>query len=243
MRLQKKIGRVGEAAWILGVLLCSLGVCFSAKSGFGVSMVVAPAYVLYSKLSGTFSFLTFGMTEYLLQGLLIFLLCVVTRKCKWKYPLSFVTSVCYGFALDFWQMLFGKETYALLWQRCLSCGFGAVVTALAIALYLRTYLPQQGYELVVKELTETFHWKLEKVKWIYDLSSLLFSVLLMLLLFGTFSTDMIGIGTLLLAVINTPLIALWGKLLDRFFVFTSAFPRFYNGFERVLNGMFPKKEG
>lgn len=233
--MRKKRGKVGEAAWLLGVLLCSLGVCFSAKSGFGVSMVVAPAYVLYRRLSGIFPFLTFGTAEYLLQGLLIVLLCLVIGKCKWKFLLSFGTAVCYGLALDFWQLLFGTEQYPLLWQRCLSCGFGAVVTALAIALYLRTYLPQQGYELVVKELTEKFRRSMAKVKWIYDLASLLCSVLLMLLLFGTFSTDMIGIGTLLLTLVNTPLITLWGKLLDRFFVFTSAFPRFHDGFERILN--------
>ena len=45
--MENKKGRFAEIAYVLGIILCPLGVCLSAKSGFGVSMVVAPAYVLY----------------------------------------------------------------------------------------------------------------------------------------------------------------------------------------------------
>lgn len=235
MQKTAKVGRTGELAWLLGVLLCSLGVCFSARSGFGVSMVVAPAYVLHRYLSPSIPWMTFGAAEYLLQGVLILLLCFAVQRFKWKYLLSFFTAVCYGFALDFWRMLFGTEVYPLLWQRIIACLFGALVTALSIALYLRTYLPQQGYELVVKELTERYHLPMGRVKWLYDIGSLLLAILLMLVLFRTFSTDMVGIGTLLLTVINTPLITLFGKLLDRFFAFTPAFPRFRTQFDRICN--------
>lgn len=222
---KKKVGGGAEAAWVLGVLLCSLGVCLSAKSGFGVSMVVAPAYVLFNRLHAVLPFLTFGAAEYLLQGVLLVALCVAVRRFRVRYLLSFGTAVCYGLALDLWRQLFGDNVCALLWQRCLCCAAGAVITAFAIALFLRTYLPQQVYELFVKELTERYSLRLGRVKWIYDIASLLTAILLMLLLFGSFSTDMIGIGTLLLTVINTPLISLWGKVLDRFFRFTPSFPR------------------
>ena len=230
-----RIGRTGELAWLLGVLLCSLGVCFSAKSGFGVSWVVAPAYVLHRFLSPILPWMTFGAAEYLLQGTLILLLCAAVQRFKWKYLLSFFTAVCYGFALDFWRLLFGTEVYGELWQRIIACAVGAVITAFAIALYLRTYLPQQGYELVVKELTERYRFPLGRVKWLYDIGSLLVAILLMLLLFGRFSTDMVGVGTLLLTVINTPLITLSGKLLDKYFAFTPAFPRFRAQFDKVCN--------
>lgn len=231
----KTIGRMGELAWLLGVLLCSLGVCFSARSGFGVSMVVAPAYVLHRFLSPDIPWMTFGAAEYLLQGVLILLLCVAVQRFKWKYLLSFFTAVCYGFALDFWRMLFGTDVYPELWQRVVACAAGALITAFAIALYLHTYLPQQGYELVVKELTERYRFRLGRVKWLYDISSLLIAILLMLALFRSFSTDMVGVGTLLLTVVNTPLITLSGRLLDRFFTFDPAFPRFRARFDQYCN--------
>ena len=51
--METKKGRFAEIAYVLGMILCPLGVCLSAKSGFGVSMVVAPAYVLYLRISAS----------------------------------------------------------------------------------------------------------------------------------------------------------------------------------------------
>lgn len=225
--MKKRVAGTGEIAYLLGIVLCALGVCFSAKSGFGVSMVVAPAYVLHCKLSPYLPFFSFGVAEYVLQGALIVLLCLAVRRVRLKYLLSFGTAVLYGVVLDLWRLLFGEAVYEQMWQRCLSCAFGAVVTALAIALLLRTYLPQQGYELVVKELTDRFGWNMGKVKWIYDISSLVLAIVMMLCFFGRFDMEMIGVGTLLLTVINTPLITLCGRLLDKLSDFSPACSRLH----------------
>ena len=91
------------------------------------------------------------------------------------------------------------------------------------------------YELIVKELTEKTGADMHKVKWIYDISSLAVAILLMLLFFHRFSFDQIGVGTLLVTVLNTPLIAMFGKLLDRFVSFDPAFPKFHDWFERIMN--------
>ena len=235
MAKSKKITGMGELAYVLGVILCALGVCFSAKSGFGVSMVVAPAYVLHCKIQPFLPFFSFGVAEYVLQGGLILLLCPFVGRFKKKFLLSFGTAVFYGVVLDFWRMLFGTEVPNELWSRVFFCGLGGCITAFAIALLLRTYLPQQGYELVVKELSDRYGWAIGRVKWIYDMTSLVVAILLMLLLFGEFSFSMIGAGTLLLTLVNTPLITGFGKLLDHFFVFTPKFPRFHQGFEKHFN--------
>lgn len=235
MTQRKQIPGMGELAYLLGVIFCALGVCFSAKSGFGVSMVVAPAYVLHCKLEPLLPFFSFGVAEYVLQGGLILLLCPFVRRFKKKYLLSFGTAVLYGVVLDLWRELFGTGIPEELWQRVFFCVLGGCITAFAIALLLRTYLPQQGYELVVKELSLRYGWPMGKVKWIYDMSSLGAAILLMILLFWEFSFSMIGIGTLLLTLVNTPLITGFGKLLDHFFEFTPKFPRFYRWFERYFN--------
>jgi uncharacterized membrane protein YczE len=195
-------------------------------------MVVAPAYVLHCKLEPLLPFFSFGVAEYVLQGGLILLLRPFVGRFKKKFLLSFGTAVFYGVVLDFWRMLFGTEVPNELWQRAFFCGLGGCITAFAIALLLRTYLPQQGYELVVKELSDRYGWAMGRVKWIYDMSSLVVAILLMLLLFGEFSFSMIGAGTLLLTLVNTPLITGFGKLLDRFFVFTPFFPRFHGFFQK-----------
>ena len=78
--MENKKGRFAEIAYVLGIILCPLGVCLSAKSGFGVSMVVAPAYVLYLRISETIPWFTFGKSEYIFQGLLLIVLAFAGRR-------------------------------------------------------------------------------------------------------------------------------------------------------------------
>ena len=233
--MDKKIKNFAEGAWVLGIIFCSLGVCLSAKSGLGVSMVIAPAYIIYSKISQFLPWFTLGMAEYSFQGILIILTSVVLKRFKLKYPLSFLTSVIHGLAVDAWRLVIGSEISDALWERGLYCALGAVITAFAIAFMLRTYLPQEVYELVVKEISEKFKFSVNKVKWVYDISSLAFAIVLMFVLFGGFSFEMVGIGTLILTFINTPLIALFGKIVDKFIGFEPLFKSLYQRFENKLN--------
>ena len=80
---------------------------------------------------------------------------------------------------------------------------------------------------MVKELTDRFGWNMGKVKWIYDISSLVLAIVMMLCFFGRFDMEMIGVGTLLLTVINTPLITLCGRLLDKLSDFSPACSRLH----------------
>ena len=220
----KPIKKFGEGAYILATVLCSFGVCLSAKSGFGVSMVVAPSFVLSNYLVRFSPFFTFGNTDYIVQALMIVAIAIVVRKFKIKYPSAILSSVIYGVMLDGWRLIFGTTPFLDLYARVLSMAGGALITAFSIALYLRTYLPQQGYDLFVYETATNFNKNMTKVKWIYDLTSLAVAIILMLALFQKFDLEMVGIGTLLLTVVNTPLIALSGKLLDRFVDFSPALP-------------------
>lgn len=53
-----------ELAYVFGIVFVALGVVLMEKADFGVSMVVAPAYLLYRWLSPVWSFVAFGMAEY-----------------------------------------------------------------------------------------------------------------------------------------------------------------------------------
>lgn len=222
---EKKIRHMGELAWFLGLSICALGVCFATKSGFGVSMVVAPAYVIYVKVSQDISWFTFGIAEYCLQGMLIIILAIVLRKFKKKYILTCVSVIFYGLCVDMWRYIFGGEVYELMWQRVIAGIAGIVVTASSIALVLRTYLPQEAYELFVKEVSDHFSLNMNRFKWIYDISSLFVAVVMMLILFGEFSFEIIGPATLVCTVVNAPIIAFCGKYLDRYYDFSPKFPK------------------
>lgn len=222
----KPIRRFGEVAYILSLVLCSLGVALSAKSGMGVSTVVSPAFVLSAYLSQIHPFFTFGNVEYVVQGALLIVLALFMKRITLSYPLSFLTAFFYGMLLNAWQAIIGTDVATEWGFKIVYMVAGALVTEIAIALCLRSYLPQQGYDFAVKEISVVKKFNMNKVKWIYDISSLLVAIVIMLALFGRFDFSLIGIGTLILAVVNAPMIALFGKLFDRFISFDPLFPSF-----------------
>ena len=81
-----------ELAYVLGILTLAFGCAFMEKADFGLSMVVAPAYILYLKLSEVWSFISFGMMEYLLQVVLLIFMMIGIRRFKISYLFSFVTA-------------------------------------------------------------------------------------------------------------------------------------------------------
>jgi len=224
MTKRNKLGRMNELAWVLGILLCALGVSLCTKAGFGLSMIAAPAYIFHRALIGLSPFFSQGTCEYLWQGLLMLLLCVGIRRFRPHYLLSFGTGILFGLAVDGWlTILGGNGVLSSLPLRILLFAFGMLFTSLAIAFFFRTGLPVEVYELLVSEVADRYHFSVGRVKQVNDLAMLLVSVLLALLLHR--SLEGVGVGTVLITLFNAPLIALFGRLLDRIFDFSPRFPR------------------
>lgn len=233
--MNKKISKVGELAWILGLIFCSLGVCLTVRCDFGVSMIIAPGYILHLKISEFIPWFTLGMSQYLVQGILIAVLTILMRRFKLKYMACFLTAVLHGVFVDIWTFILRQIVCDSLVERIVCFAIGMCASSLAIALMLRTYLPQEVHELVVKEFSLKFKASVNRVKWIYDISFLATAVTLMICLFRTFSLQMIGIGTVAMTLLNTPLITMWGKLLDKFFAFTPISNKFFDVFEKIMD--------
>ena len=96
-----------ELAFVFAILFLQLGTSLSAKADLGISMIVAPAYVLHLKLHTYFSFATFGFLQYTVQALLLIALCILSRKVKLNWVLSFVTAFIGGNVLDLYVRLLG----------------------------------------------------------------------------------------------------------------------------------------
>ena len=76
----KKVKHLGETAWVFAVILIGLGVALVTKGGFGVSMVVAPAYIIHLVVEKVLPWYTFGTSEYILQGVLLIVLWIILKK-------------------------------------------------------------------------------------------------------------------------------------------------------------------
>ena len=89
-----------EAAYVIGIISLAFGTALMEKADFGMSMVVAPAYLIYLKVSEYLDWFSFGMAEYCFQAFLIIVLAIVLRRFKRKYLFSFITAFIYGNVLD-----------------------------------------------------------------------------------------------------------------------------------------------
>lgn len=209
-----------EVSYLMGLVLLAFGASLMTRADFGLSMIVAPAFII----SEFFSFMTFGMAEYLFQALLLILLVVFVRRFKFTYLLSFLTAVCYGLMLDgclYMLAFLGEINIAV---RIMFYLIGLFATSLGVAFMFHTYISAEVYELFVKEATERFGWKIGVVKTVYDCTSLVLSVLMSFAFFGFGHFKGIGIGTLVCALVNGRLISAFGSLLEKKYDFVDRFP-------------------
>ena len=91
----KKIQKSAELLWLFGIVCVALGVAVCSKADLGVSMIAAPAFVIHEALAPLWPGLTVGVTEYLIQGLLLVILCVAVGRFNWRYLLAFAVAVIY----------------------------------------------------------------------------------------------------------------------------------------------------
>ena len=209
-----------EAAFVIGLVLLAFGTALTAYGDFGISMVVAPAYILHLKVSEFLPFFSFGMAEYVLQAIVLLLMIVLLRKFRLVWLLSFVTAVLYGLILDASMLLMAllPDIFAL---RLVIYILGALVCDVGISLLFRTYLPPEVYELFMKNLARKFGKPVSTVKTVYDCVSMAVAIAMSLLFFGAFRG--IGIGSVICALINGALIRAFTRLSDRMFEFNDRF--------------------
>ena len=230
----KRIKKSSELLWVFGIVFIALGVSICNKANLGVSMVAAPAFVVSEAIRPYFNFFSVGVTEYLIQGLLLASLCIIIGKFNWRYLLAFAVAVIYGYVLNGFLWIFSGIQVNAVWLRWVMLLIGDMCTAFGVASFFHTYLPLQVHELCVAEITKRFNFNLNSVKWIFDISLLFTSIILAFSLFGDAdafdwskigytSFHNIGLGTVVTTIINSPIISIMSKIIKRFF---EATPRF-----------------
>ena len=231
--MQKKITKPlikksAEFNWILGLFFVALGTAICEKANLGISMIAAPAFIIHERISMLTDALSVGVVEYLVQLFIILLTCAICKKFNWRFIFSFVTAVLYGYILTMWVTIFENVVFDALWLRWIMFFVGNTCVCIGVALFFRTYMPHESYELIVTEISKTYKFKPTNVKWIYDISSLVVSVVLALSLFGDVTTfewgkiyeqsyHFIGLGTIIAAFISAPIIQGISKLFDYIF--------------------------
>ena len=211
-----------EFCYLAGVIILALGTALMEKAGFGMSMVVAPAYLIYLKLSQVLPFFTFGMAEYTLQAVLLAAMCLILRRFRVSYLFSFVTAVFYGVILDIVMLPAAYLPNDGFAPRAVLYVLGMAACSIGISLMFRTYISPEVYELFVKEIADKLHMEVHRFKQIYDISSALIGVALSFAFFGLWNFEGVKLGTILCALINGPMIGVISAWLDKHWEFYDA---------------------
>ncbi|MBE6632256.1 MAG: hypothetical protein E7623_06090 [Ruminococcaceae bacterium] len=220
--MKKKIF-YSELSYVIGLLILALGTALMEHADFGVSMVVAPAYILHLKLSEFFSFFSFGMAEYTLQALIILLTMIVVHKVKMAHFFSFITAVLYGTALDGAMILTELVPSNIIAIRIIFFTVGMLLCSCGVSLLFHTYISPEAYELFVKEVSSKFNININKFKTAYDCTSCIISIIMSFAFFGLWRFEGIWFGTVICALLNGTLIGSFTKIFEKIWDFKDKF--------------------
>ncbi len=213
-----------EAAYLIGIAALALGTAMMEKADFGMSAVVAPAYILYRRGSQISAWFTFGMAEYILQAVLLVILAILVRRFRKGYLFSFVTAVFYGIVLDLCMALFSGIIADTMVLRMFFYLIGLAVCAVGVAFFFHTYIAPEAYELIVKEVSSVYGYSIDRVKTVYDVTSFLTAIVLSFLFFGFGVFEGVKLGTVFCTLVNGTLIGSVSRLIGRSLVFKDRLP-------------------
>lgn len=208
-----------EISYILGMMFIAIGTALMEKADLGMSMVVAPAYVLQLKLVEYFPFLTFGTMVYIFEGFIIILLMLLMRKFRISYFFSFVTAVIYGVMVDGVIFVFSPLQADTMFIRIAAYIIGMVSCSVGVSLLFHTYFSPEAYELFVKEIAGKFGFDVYKTKTCYDCVSCLVGIVLSFIFFGFGHFEGVKLGTIICALVNGWLIGRSAKVFEHYFQF------------------------
>lgn len=221
--MEKKKVFYTEAAYVLGILALASGTALMERADFGMSVVVAPAYLLHLKISQYIPAFSFGMAEYSLQAVLLLALFLSLRKFKPTYLFSFATAVLYGLTLDAAMVLAGLLPLHGTAAEILYYFVGMLLCAFGISLLFHTYIPPEVYELIVKEISARTGKNINLVKTFYDCISCLAGIALSFSFFGLWHFEGVKWGTVICALVNGFIISKCSRALESLFDFQDAF--------------------
>ena len=219
----KKRVLYSEAAYVIGMITLAFGTALMEKADFGLSMVVAPAYLLHLKIGAAFSWFTFGMAEYCLQAVLLVITSLFMKRFKPMYLFSFVTAVIYGFTLDGMMALMSFLPVTGYVLRGVYYVLGLVFCSIGVTFFFKTYIAPEAYELLVKEIAFGLKKSVTKTKTVYDCCSCAVAIALSFAFFGFGHFEGVKLGTVVCALVNGYLIGRIDKAVDGLFTVKDAF--------------------
>lgn len=237
-----------ETLYILSLILLALAVALSVISNLGASAYVVPSlslsYKIGHSLPATFNpvladiISSQAFSEMLIHMAMLIIFCVVIRKFRPFFLLSFVTTIIYS------SILYGVQWIPAFWPevnhnyplylRIIMLALSMVLTATSVACGLKSYLYPPTNTFIQKGLIE--HFKIKK-EWIiflsFDMAFMLMSVFIIYCIYHDwhFWNYNLSYGTLLAVILCGPLIGVIVRFLNKILDTPTLLPKWEKAFE------------
>lgn len=191
--------------YILGIQLLAIGIILNTRTQLGVAAFSSVFYAL-SKIFD----LSLGQASMILYVFLILFQVILYKKMTRLILLEIPFFIVFSFITDFYDGLIGFQGLSAV-QTILLLAAAQIANSLGVYLTVRCQIAVSPVEGIVSAISDVFQLKFSKVKNGFDLSMILVTVVMCILLhcpvYG------IGIGTVISAVAVGRLISIWEKYL------------------------------
>lgn len=191
--------------YILGIQLLAIGIILNTRTRLGVAAFSSIFYAL----SNIFD-ISLGQASMILYVFLILFQVILYKKMTRLILLEIPFSIVFSFITDFYDGMIGFQGLPAV-QTILLLAAAQIANSLGVYLTVRCQIAVSPVEGMVSAISDVFELKFSKVKNGFDLSMILITVIMCILLhcpvYG------IGIGTVISAVAVGRLISVWEKYL------------------------------
>jgi uncharacterized membrane protein YczE len=209
--MERKITVPGEISLAGGILLISFAISLMISAGFGISTISSLPFALSSILDG----MSFGIWNLIFQVCLLAILLAITRDFRLGYVMSFFMSAMFGIVID----LFSGVTSGLptdIGFRLIYFVASYLIMIFAIALMVGSKIPLMIIDSFINDLTKHFHVTFRRLKTIFDIVCLAFSIVLSVAFLGDLAG--VGMGTVIMALITGSGVHAANKVLNKVIV-------------------------
>lgn len=196
--------------FILGLIFLSLGSVLAVKAKLGVSVATSIPYIL----NLIFTNISFGTWNYIIQGIVLILAILLSKKLELNYLISFVFSFIFGVFIDLIGYLLKAYDPNNIYLKIITFAMACVVIGLGLALLMKSKYPVLPFETFVQEFSNKYNISISKGKTLFDVSCLLIAVSISLTYFK--SLKGINIGTLISALVVGNIMGFFIKKLDKY---------------------------
>lgn len=202
-----------EMAFSVALITNSLAISLLVHSVFGVSTLSSLPLVLSELIPS----ISFGMTNFIVQSILLCILMIITKQPKFSYLFSFIIAFVFGLLCDLFEVIVAPLPQNLLICRIVYFVLGWLLISFGAALFIKSCMPLMPFDEVVADLSRFLNVEVKKVKTTCDAifvsSALLISFIFLHKLSG------VGIGTIFMAFFTGSLTQFFLNYLDKTFEF------------------------